>query len=89
VLTNTHVPLGPRQAPGHSQNAYYMESFIDELVAYATAQDPYRFFGRCWRTGPFLWSRTQRDRKPVTVRESWHSGSAPPRPDFSTASARS
>ncbi len=42
VLTNTHVPLGPWRAPGHSQNAYFMESFIDEL-AYATGQDPYRF----------------------------------------------
>ena len=42
VMTNTHVPLGPWRAPGHCQNAYFMESFIDEL-AHATGQDPYEF----------------------------------------------
>jgi isoquinoline 1-oxidoreductase subunit beta len=42
VLTNTHVPLGPWRAPGHCQNAFFMESFIDEL-AHATGQDPITF----------------------------------------------
>jgi isoquinoline 1-oxidoreductase beta subunit len=36
------VPLGPWRSPGHSQNAFFMESFIDEL-AQAAGQDPYRF----------------------------------------------
>jgi isoquinoline 1-oxidoreductase subunit beta len=42
VLTNTHVPLGPWRAPGHCQNAYFMESFIDE-IAHGLGQDPLRF----------------------------------------------
>ena len=42
VMKNTHVPLGPWRAPGHSQNAFFMESFIDEL-ANAAGQDPYKF----------------------------------------------
>jgi isoquinoline 1-oxidoreductase beta subunit len=42
ILKNTHVPLGPWRSPGHSQNAFFMESFIDEL-AHAAGQDPYRF----------------------------------------------
>src|ERR1700756_4520866 len=41
-VKNTHVPLGPWRSPGHSQNAFFMESFIDEL-AHAAAQDPYRY----------------------------------------------
>ena len=42
VMTNTHVPLGPWRAPGHCQNAYFMESFIDEL-AHALGEDAYKF----------------------------------------------
>jgi isoquinoline 1-oxidoreductase beta subunit len=42
VMTNTHVPLGPWRAPGHCQNAFLMESFIDEL-AHETGQDAYKF----------------------------------------------
>ncbi len=42
VLKNTHVPLGPWRAPGHCQNVFFMESFIDEM-ALAAGQDPYRF----------------------------------------------
>ena len=42
VMTNTHVPLGPWRAPGHCQNAYFMESFIDEL-AHGLGEDPYKF----------------------------------------------
>jgi isoquinoline 1-oxidoreductase subunit beta len=39
IIKNTHVPLGPWRAPGHSQNVFFMESFIDEM-AYATGRDP-------------------------------------------------
>jgi isoquinoline 1-oxidoreductase subunit beta len=39
ILKNTHVPLGPWRAPGHSQNVFFMESFIDEM-AHATDKDP-------------------------------------------------
>jgi isoquinoline 1-oxidoreductase subunit beta len=39
ILKNTHVPLGPWRAPGHSQNVFFMESFIDEM-AYAAGKDP-------------------------------------------------
>ena len=39
ILKNTHVPLGPWRAPGHSQNVYFMESFIDEM-AHAAGKDP-------------------------------------------------
>jgi isoquinoline 1-oxidoreductase subunit beta len=39
MLKNTHVPLGPWRAPGHSQNAFFMESFIDEM-AHAAGKDP-------------------------------------------------
>ncbi len=42
VLKNTHVPLGPWRAPGHCQNVFFMESFIDEM-ALAAGQDPYQF----------------------------------------------
>jgi isoquinoline 1-oxidoreductase beta subunit len=39
ILKNTHVPLGPWRAPGHSQNVFFIESFIDEM-AHATGKDP-------------------------------------------------
>src|SRR5580704_9474073 len=39
ILKNTHVPLGPWRAPGHSQNVFFMESFNDEM-AYASGKDP-------------------------------------------------
>ncbi len=39
IVKNTHVPLGPWRAPGHSQNVFFMESFIDEM-AHATGKDP-------------------------------------------------
>jgi isoquinoline 1-oxidoreductase beta subunit len=42
IVKNTHVPLGPWRSPGHSQNAFFMESFIDEL-AHAAGQDPLAF----------------------------------------------
>ena len=42
MLKNTHVPLGPWRAPGHSQNTFFMESFVDEM-AYAAGKDPFAF----------------------------------------------
>jgi isoquinoline 1-oxidoreductase subunit beta len=42
ILKNTHVPLGPWRAPGHSQNVFFMESFVDEM-AYAAGKDPVGF----------------------------------------------
>ena len=42
MLKNTHVPLGPWRAPGHSQNAFFIESFVDEM-AYAAGKDPVEF----------------------------------------------
>jgi isoquinoline 1-oxidoreductase beta subunit len=39
ILKNTHVPLGPWRAPGHCQNVFFMESFIDEM-AHAAGKDP-------------------------------------------------
>jgi len=42
ILKNTHVPLGPWRAPGHSQNTFFIESFVDEM-AYAAKKDPVEF----------------------------------------------
>jgi isoquinoline 1-oxidoreductase subunit beta len=39
IVKNTHVPLGPWRAPGHCQNVFFMESFIDEM-ALAAGKDP-------------------------------------------------
>jgi CO/xanthine dehydrogenase Mo-binding subunit len=39
ILKNPHVPLGPWRAPSHSQNVFFIESFIDEM-ADATGKDP-------------------------------------------------
>jgi CO/xanthine dehydrogenase Mo-binding subunit len=38
----SHVPVVPRRATGSSTNAFYQESFIDEL-AHAAGKDPYRY----------------------------------------------
>ncbi|HTJ63654.1 MAG TPA: molybdopterin cofactor-binding domain-containing protein [Alphaproteobacteria bacterium] len=42
VLKNTHVPVMFWRSVGSSQNAFAVESFIDEL-AHRSGQDPYRF----------------------------------------------
>jgi isoquinoline 1-oxidoreductase subunit beta len=42
VLKNTHVPVMFWRSVGSSQNAFAVESFIDEL-AYEAGQDPYQF----------------------------------------------
>ncbi|MEX1670188.1 molybdopterin cofactor-binding domain-containing protein [Zhongshania guokunii] len=42
VMQKTSIPIGYWRSVGHSQNAFFMESFIDEL-ANRTAQDPVMF----------------------------------------------
>ncbi|MEA9567582.1 xanthine dehydrogenase family protein molybdopterin-binding subunit [Polynucleobacter sp. AP-Nickl1-40-C4] len=42
IPTHMGVPIGYWRSVGHSQNAFFLESFIDEL-AYATQQDPLAF----------------------------------------------
>jgi isoquinoline 1-oxidoreductase beta subunit len=42
MLKNTHVPVMFWRSVGSSQNAFFMESYIDEL-AHAGGQDPYKF----------------------------------------------
>jgi isoquinoline 1-oxidoreductase beta subunit len=42
VATRSGVPIGPWRAVGHSQHAFFIESFIDEL-AHAAQADPVAF----------------------------------------------
>jgi len=42
MLKNTHVPVMFWRSVGSSQNAFFMESYIDEL-AHAAGKDPYQF----------------------------------------------
>ncbi|MDB5393021.1 MAG: molybdopterin-binding domain of aldehyde dehydrogenase family protein [Rhodospirillales bacterium] len=42
AMRNTHVPVGYWRSVNHSQNAFFKESFIDEM-AHAADQDPYQF----------------------------------------------
>lgn len=42
VLKNTHIPVMFWRSVGSSQNAFVVESFVDEL-AHAAKQDPYQF----------------------------------------------
>ena len=42
ALKNTHIPVMNWRSVGSSQNAFVVESFIDEL-AHAAGQDPYQF----------------------------------------------
>lgn len=42
IRPETHVPVGSWRSVGHSYNAFFTESFVDEL-AYAAGQDPYAF----------------------------------------------
>src|SRR5262249_56053844 len=42
MLKNTHVPVMFWRAVGSSQNAFFVEGYIDEL-AHAAGQDPYKF----------------------------------------------
>jgi isoquinoline 1-oxidoreductase beta subunit len=42
TIRNAHVPVGPWRGLDYSQNAFFRESFVDELAA-AAGQDPYAF----------------------------------------------
>jgi isoquinoline 1-oxidoreductase subunit beta len=42
VLKNTHIPVSFWRSVGSSQNAFAIESFVDEM-AHAAGQDPYHF----------------------------------------------
>jgi isoquinoline 1-oxidoreductase beta subunit len=42
AMRNTHVPVGVWRSVNHSQNAFFKESFIDEM-AHAAEADPYDF----------------------------------------------
>ena len=42
AMRNTHVPVGVWRSVNHSQNAFFKESFIDEM-AHAARTDPYLF----------------------------------------------
>ena len=42
LLKNSHVPVWFWRSVGGSQNAYFIESFVDEL-AHSAGQDPYKF----------------------------------------------
>jgi isoquinoline 1-oxidoreductase beta subunit len=42
AMRNTHVPVGVWRSVNHSQNAFFKESFVDEM-AFAAAADPYLF----------------------------------------------
>jgi isoquinoline 1-oxidoreductase beta subunit len=42
AMRNTHVPVGVWRSVNHSQNAFFKESFIDEM-AHAAEADPYEF----------------------------------------------
>jgi isoquinoline 1-oxidoreductase beta subunit len=42
VRPEVHVPVGSWRSVGHSYNAFFTESFVDEL-AYAVKQDPYAY----------------------------------------------
>jgi isoquinoline 1-oxidoreductase subunit beta len=42
MMKNTHIPVGFWRSVGSSQNAFFMESYVDEL-AHAAGKDPYHF----------------------------------------------
>ena len=51
VLRTTAVPLGAWRGINYTQNAFYRESFIDEM-AHAAGADPYQFRRRLLRDSP-------------------------------------
>ena len=51
VATRTHVPVGFWRSVGHSHNAFFAESFVDELAA-AGGTDPVEFRRRLLRHAP-------------------------------------
>jgi isoquinoline 1-oxidoreductase subunit beta len=51
ALRATHVPLGAWRGINYTQNAFYKESFVDEL-AHAAGADPYRYRRHLLRDSP-------------------------------------
>ncbi len=51
VFYDPGVPLGPWRSVGHSQNAFVVESFVDEL-AHKAGEDPYKFRRRLLANNP-------------------------------------
>ena len=51
VICPTHVPLGVWRGINYTQNAFYKESFIDEM-AHAAGFDPYHYRRRLLRNNP-------------------------------------
>jgi isoquinoline 1-oxidoreductase subunit beta len=51
ALCSTHVPLGAWRGINYTQNAFYKESFIDELASAAGA-DPYQYRRHLLRNSP-------------------------------------
>jgi len=51
VVRETPVPLGVWRAINYTQNAFYKESFVDEM-AYAARMDPYRYRRLLLRNNP-------------------------------------
>ena len=51
AMRNTHVPVGFWRSVNHSQNAFFRESFIDEL-AHATGRDPYDYRRQLMASSP-------------------------------------
>ena len=45
AMRNSHVPVGVWRSVNHSQNAFFKESFVDEM-AHAAGADPYLFRSR-------------------------------------------
>ncbi len=52
-LVNTHVPVSYWRSVGHSQNGFFIESFIDEMAA-ASGKDPVEFRRRLLARTPRL-----------------------------------
>jgi len=61
--TRPHIPFGTRRATGSGPNAFYLESFIDEL-AHAAGKDPYDYRRE-------LIARNPRERKPGGIAGFW------------------
>jgi isoquinoline 1-oxidoreductase beta subunit len=51
VIVDSAVPLGYWRSVGHSHNAFFKESFIDEL-AHAAGKDSVAFRRGCWSRHP-------------------------------------
>jgi isoquinoline 1-oxidoreductase beta subunit len=71
VLTHEPVPVGFWRSVGHSHNAFFAESFVDEC-AHAAQQDPFEFRRRLLQEAP----RHRKVLETVAQKAGWES--APP-----------